>query len=84
MNEEQVCCPKFDPTPWDEKTFEWVNKKFIKDKVFTLFYMPMNFISAMKRVYGKVEKSGAIIQDGMWLSDHTSKWNMALYLALDK
>jgi len=84
MNEEKVCCPKFDPMPWDEKTFEWVNKKFIKDKVFTLFYMPMNFISAMKRVYGKVEKSGAIIQDGMWLSDHTSKWNMDLYLAVDK
>ena len=79
-----MCCPKFDPMPWDEKTFEWVNKKFIKDKVFTLFYMPMNFISAMKRVYGKVEKSGAIIQDRMWLSDHTSKWNMDLYLAVDK
>jgi len=84
MNEEKICCPKFDPIPWDGKTIEWNNKKFIKDKVFTLFYMPMNFGSVMKSAYGKVEKSGATIQDGMWLSDHTSKWNMDLYLAVDK
>lgn len=84
MNEEKVCCPKFDPAPWDGKIFEWDNKKFIKDKVFTLFYMPINFGSVMKRIYEKVEKAGATIQDGMWLSDHTSKWNMDLYLAVDR
>lgn len=84
MNEEKICCPKFDPAHWDGKTFEWVNKKFIKDKVFTLFYMPMNFSGVMKRVYEKVEKAGAAIQDGMWLSGHTSKWNMDLYVAVDK
>lgn len=84
MNDEKVCCQKFDPAPWDGKTFDWNNKRFIKDKVFTLFYMPMNFGGVMKRVYEKVEKAGNTIQDGMWLSDHTSKWNMDLYLAVDK
>jgi len=84
MNEEKICCPKFDSAPWDGKTFEWQDKKFIKDKVFTLFYMPMNFGLAMKRVNEKVEKTDAIIQDGMWLSDHTSKWNMDLCVAVDK
>jgi hypothetical protein len=39
MNKEE-CCPKFDPNPWDGKILEWKNKKFIKDKVFTFFYMP--------------------------------------------
>ncbi|MBU1706259.1 hypothetical protein KKG19_06095 [Patescibacteria group bacterium] len=84
MNEEKICCPKFDPAPWDGKAFEWQNKKFIKDKVFTLFYMPMNFGGVMKRVYEKVEKAGITIQEGMWLSDHASKWNMDLYVAVDK
>lgn len=84
MNEEKICCPKFDPAPWDNKEFSWDNKRFIKDKVFTLFYMPMNFGGVMKRVQGKIEKSGATVQDGMWLSDHTSKWNMDLYVAVDK
>ena len=35
------CCPEFDPIPWDDKFFEWENKKFIKDSVLTIFYMPM-------------------------------------------
>ena len=78
------CCPKFDPAPWDEKTLEWNNKRFIKDRVFTLFHIPINFGSVMKRLDEKVRKSGAAIQDGLGLSDHTSKWNMDIYLAVDK
>ena len=84
MNDEKICCPKFDPTPWDGKTFEWASKKFIKDKVFTIFYMPMNFGSVMTRSVKKIEEAGAEILEGMVLGDHTSKWNMDLYLAVDK
>ena len=83
QNSQLKCCPEFDPAPWDDKIFEWDNKKFIKDKVFTLFYMPINFGSVMKRVYEKAEKAGAKVQEGLWLSDHTSKWNMNLYVAVD-
>ena len=32
---EGECCPQFNPTPWNEKTFTWKEKKFIKDNVFT-------------------------------------------------
>ena len=42
-NQKKECCPKFDPAPWDGKILEWDNKRFIKGKVFTLFYMPINF-----------------------------------------
>jgi len=78
------CCPEFDPILWDDKTFEWENKKFIKDKVCTLFYMPVNFGKVIKRMIGKVEKAGAGMPDWLCLSDHTSGWNMDLYLAVDK
>jgi hypothetical protein len=78
------CCPKFDPKPWDGTMLDWTNKRFIKDKVFTLFYMPMNFGAAMKRLMGTIEKAGATVPDYVCLSDHTSKWNMDLYLAVDK
>jgi hypothetical protein len=78
------CCPKFDPSIWDDKFFEWNNKKFIKGKVFTLFYIPMNFGSVMKKLDAKVRNDGAVFQDWLSLSDHTSKWNMNLYLAVDK
>lgn len=78
------CCPKFDPAPWDDKTFEWDNRKFIKDKVLTLFYMPLNFGGIMKKLDKKLTKAGATIPDNLGLSDHTSKWNMDIYLAVDK
>jgi len=82
QNEE--CCPKFDPVPWDGKVLEWGNKKFIKGKVFTLFFMPVNFGSVIVKLMAKVKDAGAGTPENLCLSDHTSKWNMDLYLAVDK
>src|SRR5512138_3116552 len=78
------CCPPFEPAPWEDTMITWQDKQFIKDKVFTLFYMPMNFGQVMKRLDKKVREAGANMQDYLCLSDHTSKWNMDLYLAVDK
>ncbi|RJP56097.1 MAG: hypothetical protein C4541_13030 [Candidatus Auribacter fodinae] len=78
------CCPQFNPAPWDERVCEWNKKKFIKDKVFTLFHVPLNFGSVIKRMTKKVEAANADMPDWLCLSDHTSKWNMDLYLAVDK
>lgn len=83
-NTNQECCPRFDPSPWDNKIFEWQDKKFIKDKVFTLFYMPINFGSVITKMMDKVGKSGGKVEDWLGLSDHTSKWNMDIYLAVDR
>jgi len=83
--EDTICCPKFDPAPWEDKVFEWENKKFIKTRVCTLFYMPINFGSAMKKLDRIIKQSGGNISaDFVCLSDHTSKWNMDLYLAVDQ
>ncbi|HBL76867.1 MAG: hypothetical protein A2W90_22845 [Bacteroidetes bacterium GWF2_42_66] len=83
-NLESVCCPEFDPAPWENKLFVWENKRFIKDHVSTLFYMPLNFGGAMKRLDKKVREAEATMPDWLCLSDHTSKWNMDIYLAVDK
>ncbi len=82
--EDAQCCPQFDSNSWDDKVFDWTNKKFIKDKVRTFFYMPLNFGAAMKRFDSKVKKTNATVLDWLCLSDHTSKWNMDVYLAVDK
>ena len=79
-----ICCPEFDPVPWNDKILEWEKKHFIKDKVFTLFYMPVNFGKVMKRIDEKIRKAGAEIPDWLCLSDHTSKWNMDIYCAVDR
>lgn len=83
-NQNEECCPKFDPAPWDGKVLEWGNKKFIKGKVFTLFFMPVNFGSVIVKLMAKVKDAGAGTPENLCLSDHTSRWNMDLYLAVDK
>jgi hypothetical protein len=81
---EEMCCPEFDPAPWDGQTFEWHDKRFIKGRVFTLFFMPLRFGSLMRRLMGLVETAGAETPDYLALSDHTSPWNMDVYLAVDR
>lgn len=83
-NNETGCCPRFDPAPWDDQQFEWSAKPFIKAKVCTLFYMPLNFGSVMKKLNAKVEQSNATMPQWLCLSEHTSKWNMDVYLAVDR
>ena len=84
MMDENECCPKFDPLPWDGKVLDWKNKKFIKEKITTFFYVPLNFGRIMKKLDAKIRKNNATIPDGVCLSEHTSKWNMDVYLAVDK
>lgn len=81
---EAICCPRLDPTLWEDKIFEWESKKFIKEHVCTFFYMPINFGGVMMKADAKTTKAGGVFQDGLCLADHTSKWNMDVYIAVDK
>lgn len=81
---EQQCCPPFVPDVWHDKELTWSNKKFAKDKVFCLFYMPVGFGRTMKRLMAKLDAAKAECPDWLCLSDHTSKWNMDTYLAVDR
>lgn len=36
----QECCPKFNTKQWDKKTFNWNNKRFVKETIPTLFHIP--------------------------------------------
>lgn len=81
---DPVCCPKVDPEQWQDKIFDWENKPFVKDSVFTFFFIPLNFGQVMRRLDKKVTVAGATMPDFMCLSDHTSPWNMDVYLAVDK
>lgn len=81
---ETGCCPPLDPTLWDDKILTWDKKLFIRDKVMTFYYMPMTFGKVMTRLNKKVVEAGADLPHWLCLSDHTSKWNMDVYLEVDK
>lgn len=82
--DQEVCCPRIDPENWQDKTSVWSEKKFVKAKVFTFIYMPINFGAAISRLMKKVDASGGKTPDNLCLSDHSSPWNMDIYLAVDK
>jgi hypothetical protein len=81
---EKVCCPPFDPSPWSDVEHEWENKRFIRDRVCCLFFMPLNFGSVMKRLDKKIKSAQAGSPEWLCLSDHISKWKMDVYLAVDR
>lgn len=37
---DKQCCPKFNSSKWDKKTFLWKNKPFIKETIPTFFHIP--------------------------------------------
>ena len=79
-----VCCPRFDPTPWSDKVLNWKDKHFIKGRVRTFFFIPLNFGSAITRLMKQVDTAKAGVPENLCLSDHTSKWNMDILLGVDK
>lgn len=79
-----ICCQKFDPKPWNNVFHSWKDKKFICCKVFTIFYMPLNFGSVITRLVNKASASGTDVSCSICLSDHTSAWNMDIYVEVDK
>lgn len=86
MTEEKICCPQFDPTPWENKEIVWNDKMFVKGETVSFFYMPLNMNSMMKRIWGAVEKSEAAgeMKDWVMLSKDLSPWKCEHYLAVKK
>jgi len=81
---ETGCCPRFNPKQWDGKILTWKNKKFVKSSVLCFFYMPLNFGSVIISLMKKMDAAGASSPGWLGLSDHTSPFNMDIYVATDK
>ncbi len=81
---QEICCPQFDPIPWNDQILEWKEKKFIRGRVWTFFFMPINFAGTMRKLDQKLREAGAFSPDQLCLSYHKSKWNMEVLLAVDK
>ncbi len=78
------CCPRFNPDPWDEKEIEWEDKKFVKDRVRSIFHIPINFGSVMKRNVELIEAADAKPEEMVVLSDENSLWGADVYIGVTK
>lgn len=83
------CCPEFKPEKWDKKTWNWNNKKFIKDSVPTLFHVPLPAMIGKKitRMWKAVEKAKADApnkEDTLILFRDPSAFRSEIYVAVEK
>jgi len=77
---KEICCPKFNTAPWEEKEISWENKIFVVDRVRSFFHIPLNFGAVMKRIIAKVEASKAKKEDMIVLADEDSLWGTNVFV----
>lgn len=81
---DETCCPRFNPEPWDEKTITWKDKRFVKDRVTSFFHIPLNYGAVMARNVDMVRASGANTASRVILTDENSLWGADVYFEVSK
>lgn len=82
---ETKCCPKFQPETWDEQTFTFEDKRFIKMKTCNFMYVPLNMGRVLGKSWRQVEAQGADTKDHYLLLSHDcSPWKAEHYMEVTK
>lgn len=68
----------------DEKEVSFKDKLFLKDRVISIFHIPLNFGQVMKRDMERIQKAGALAPKPLMLADSGSLWGTDVYIAVDK
>jgi len=84
---DQECCPSFSVEKWDEKTFEWDRKPFLKDTLRTLFHIPFPPTIGKKitRMYHQAENAQVNMpdkRDGLVMFRDPSPFKSEIYYAV--
>lgn len=84
MGQEEVCCQKFDPSPWQEKEIIWKDKIFVKDHVSSFFHIPLNMGKVIVKNLALIDKADAKSPYQLMLTDEKSLWGADLYIDVAK
>lgn len=88
LEANDVCCPEFDPTLWDNKKHVWTNKLFLKNSVPEILHMPLpgTFGRAISKMWKKATEAGAApeLKDSLLLAHDPSPFRGELYLLITK
>lgn len=82
---EGCCCPPFDPTPWEQgSVITWRDKRFVRDRVRSLFHIPLNFGAVMRRCMARISAASAEPKPMLVLSEGCSPWGGDVYLEVTR
>lgn len=79
-----ICCPRFNPAPWDGKTITWQGKRFMQDRVISLFHIPLNYGAVMTRMEAIIRAAGAKLDVPVMLTDENSLWGADVFVEASK
>lgn len=87
--ESKECCPKFNVGRWDKKSFNWNQKKFIKDSIPEFFHIPIPSMISKKisRMWAAVEKNDAASpnkEDTLILFRDPTPFKGEIYISVEK
>lgn len=80
----EECCPRFDPAPWDEKEVTWQDRMFVKDRVTSLFHVPLNYGAVAARNLESIVAADALANPRVILTDENSFWGADIYFEVTK
>lgn len=88
-NQDQVCCPEFKTEKWDNKTFSWKGKHFLKESIPAFFHIPYTPMinKKMKKIFDQAEKAQANIpelNDALVLFHDPSPFKSEIFLSVTK
>ena len=82
---ETGCCPRFDPTGWEGKEFELVDRLFVRATTICFLHVPLNIGNVFKKTFAKIEAAGASPADEYFmLSSDPSPWRSEHLFAVNK
>lgn len=81
---ETGCCPRFIPEPWDQRTFVFDNKLFVKANTISFMHIPINMEIVYPKIMKKMEQEKAFADSFVVLSFNPSPWKSEHYFAANK
>ncbi|MFA6014828.1 MAG: hydrolase [Gallionellaceae bacterium] len=83
-NNSDECCPRFNPEPWNEKEIIWQNKRFLQDRVTSIFHLPLNYGAVMARCEKAIREADAQTDTRIILTDENSLWGADVFVEVSK
>ena len=82
---ETGCCPRFDPSGWDDAEFEFNERPFVRSTTVNFMHIPLNIGSVIKKTWKQIESADAAPRDEyLILSTDLSPWRGEHYFAVTK
>ncbi len=78
------CCDPFNPEPWQDKEIIWDKKLFVKDRVTSLFHIPLNMGGKVVKNMNLIKAVQAGSPYQLMLFDENSLWGCDIYIVATK